>query len=133
MTGFSKFLKQVAWTIPVAIAFTDCVACVIRVDGQSMQPTLNPEPGQKDWVLVEKVSYKLLRRYQRGDVAVFWSVEMKHLVHLCICPQLHMHGHHADGVAAQAACPAATVSHRHPFWVHVPGHLTTRTSSWSSA
>lgn len=70
--GWKGFLKQVAWSVPVAIAFTDCVACVIRVDGQSMQPTLNPDTDSRDWVLIEKVTYKLLHRYTRGEVVVFW-------------------------------------------------------------
>jgi len=76
--GWKGFLKQVAWSLPVAIAFTDCIACVIRVDGQSMQPTLNPDPDSRDWVLVEKVTYKLFHRYKRGEVAVFWAPDDPH-------------------------------------------------------
>lgn len=77
MTGSSSallaFAKSLAWSIPVAVAFTDCIASVIRVDGTSMQPTLNPEgSASPDWVLVEKATYKWLHRYNRGDVAVFW-------------------------------------------------------------
>lgn len=66
-------VRQVVWTVPVGIAFTDLIATVARVDGPSMQPTFNPDMGKgSDWVLVEKVSYKLLHRYDRGDVAVLW-------------------------------------------------------------
>jgi signal peptidase I len=36
-----------------------------------MQPTFNPE-GNSEWVLVEKLSYKWLHKYTRGDVAVLW-------------------------------------------------------------
>ena len=49
------------------------VASVIRVDGASMQPTLNPRGAEgRDWVLVEKWSVKLLHRPRRGDVVVLW-------------------------------------------------------------
>jgi signal peptidase I len=46
---------------------------VIRVDGASMQPTLNPRgAGERDWVLVEKWSVKVMHRHERGDVVVLW-------------------------------------------------------------
>ena len=66
--------KQLAWTLPVGLAFTDLVASIVKVEGPSMQPTFNPNLGSKpdDWVLVEKVSYKLRHIYNRGDVAVLW-------------------------------------------------------------
>ncbi|KAG1679141.1 hypothetical protein FOA52_000496 [Chlamydomonas sp. UWO 241] len=46
-----------------------------------MSPTLNPgsisgsESKQCDWILVEKLSYKLWHSYQRGDVATLWCPE----------------------------------------------------------
>jgi signal peptidase I len=50
-----------------------------QVQGQSMKPTLNPGDGEgsdsgcgADWVLVEKLCCKWLRRYERGEVIVFW-------------------------------------------------------------
>ena len=67
------FIKQVGWYLPVYWAGTDLLGCVIRVEGQSMQPTLNDEARVfNDYILVEKVSYKWLHRYQRGDIAVLW-------------------------------------------------------------
>ncbi|GAX72811.1 hypothetical protein CEUSTIGMA_g266.t1 [Chlamydomonas eustigma] len=66
--------KQVALTLPVAIAFTDLIASVVKVEGPSMQPTFNPDSRKgSDWVLVEKVSHKLMYKYTRGDVIVLWA------------------------------------------------------------
>ncbi|KAL6751533.1 mitochondrial inner membrane signal peptidase [Haematococcus lacustris] len=74
-----RWLLHVAWCVPVAAAFTDACASVVRVDGTSMQPTLNTDIASGcEWVLVEKVSYKWLRRYSRGDVAVFWAPDNPH-------------------------------------------------------
>jgi signal peptidase I len=75
-----EFAKQVAWSMPVAVAFTDLVANVVRVEGPSMSPTFNPGASTSgrgsgdscDWVVVEKVSYRLLHSYHRGDVATLW-------------------------------------------------------------
>lgn len=51
-----EIAKQIAWTIPITVAFTDLVASVIKVEGPSMQPTFNPQIDKpSDWVLVEKV------------------------------------------------------------------------------
>ena len=38
--GYARVLdaaKQLAWTLPIAVAFTDLVACVVKVEGPSMQ------------------------------------------------------------------------------------------------
>lgn len=47
-----------------------------------MQPTLNPgrqgsqqqqlQQQQSDWVLVDKLTVKLLQQYTRGEVVVLW-------------------------------------------------------------
>lgn len=68
-----EFVKRVLWSTPLVLAFTDCVASVTQVNGLSMQPTFNPDSSDsRDWVLVEKLSYKWWHNYQRGDVAIFW-------------------------------------------------------------
>ena len=65
------YVKQLVWTVPIAIAANDLIASVMRVDGPSMQPTLNPDLSQpSDWVLVEKISYKWHHKYERGELAV---------------------------------------------------------------
>ena len=51
-----EIVKQIAWTVPITVAFTDLVASVVKVEGPSMQPTFNPQLNKtSDWVLVEKV------------------------------------------------------------------------------
>ena len=53
-----EFVKQLAWTFPITVAFTDLVASVVKVEGPSMQPTFNPDLNRSsDWVLVEKVGH----------------------------------------------------------------------------
>lgn len=41
-----------------------------------MQPTLNPglasQQQPSDWVLVDKLTVKLLQQYTRGEVVVLW-------------------------------------------------------------
>lgn len=65
-------IKKGVWLVPVGIAFTDCIASILRVEGASMRPTLNPDGASSDWVLVEKLSVKLQRHYSRGEVVVLW-------------------------------------------------------------
>lgn len=56
-----RVAKRVAWWLPVTIAFTDLVASVLRVEGDSMLPTLNADPLFSDWVIVEKVRLGAVR------------------------------------------------------------------------
>lgn len=72
--AIAGFAKRVAWLMPVCIMCNDRLATIVRVDGASMQPTLNPGATGSEWVLVEKLSYKWLHKYSRGDVAVLWLV-----------------------------------------------------------
>ncbi|XP_077121191.1 mitochondrial inner membrane protease subunit 2 isoform X3 [Ranitomeya variabilis] len=54
--------------VPVTVTFLDRVACVARVEGVSMQPSLNPGGRyESDVVLLNRWS---MRRYevQRGDI-----------------------------------------------------------------
>jgi inner membrane protease subunit 2 len=81
----AAFVRSVLFTLPAAVAVNELLFSVLRVEGRSMQPALNPGPPggpaqsaagtpQPDceWVLVDKASVKLLRRYERGGVYVFW-------------------------------------------------------------
>ncbi|EFJ43524.1 hypothetical protein VOLCADRAFT_119055 [Volvox carteri f. nagariensis] len=72
------FLRQLVWWLPAGIALTDTVVSVLLVEGQSMWPTLNEDPYFSDLVIVEKISYKWLHKYQRGDVAVLWAPDQPH-------------------------------------------------------
>lgn len=69
----SGFLRQFVLSLPIGIAFTDLIASVVRVDGASMQPTLNPVGStSSDYVLVEKFTIKVMQKYRRGDVVILW-------------------------------------------------------------
>ncbi|XP_061495966.1 mitochondrial inner membrane protease subunit 2 isoform X8 [Rhineura floridana] len=62
------FLKGFFVAVPVTVTFLDRVACIARVEGASMQPSLNPGGRQvSDVVLLNHWS---IRNYevQRGDI-----------------------------------------------------------------
>ncbi|XP_026524898.1 mitochondrial inner membrane protease subunit 2 isoform X2 [Notechis scutatus] len=73
MQGFGRkyikgFLKGFFVAVPVTVTFFDRVACIARVEGTSMQPSLNPMEQQvSDIVLLNHWS---VRNYevQHGDV-----------------------------------------------------------------
>ncbi|XP_039202488.1 mitochondrial inner membrane protease subunit 2 isoform X2 [Crotalus tigris] len=79
MQGFGRkyikaFLKGFFVAVPVTVTFLDRVACIARVEGASMQPSLNPVEQQvSDIVLLNHWS---IRNYkvQRGDIVslVMW-------------------------------------------------------------
>ena len=68
-------LKAVFSRVPFAAAFVcmihDAVVSASKVEGESMQPTLNPNPRStfSDYVLL----YRLREPYTKGDVVVFRS------------------------------------------------------------
>ncbi|XP_075785916.1 mitochondrial inner membrane protease subunit 2 isoform X7 [Pelodiscus sinensis] len=68
------FFKGFFVAVPVTVTFLDRVACVARVEGASMQPSLNPGGRQvSDVVLLNHWS---IRNYevQRGDiVSLVWQ------------------------------------------------------------
>ncbi|XP_057259686.1 mitochondrial inner membrane protease subunit 2 isoform X3 [Pezoporus wallicus] len=62
------FFKGFFVAVPITVTFLDRVACVARVEGASMQPSLNPGGRQaSDVVLLNQWS---IRNYdvQRGDI-----------------------------------------------------------------
>ncbi|XP_034264743.1 mitochondrial inner membrane protease subunit 2 isoform X2 [Pantherophis guttatus] len=73
MQGFGRkyikaFLKGFFVAVPVTVTFLDRLACIARVEGTSMQPSLNPVEQQvSDIVLLNHWS---IRNYevQRGDM-----------------------------------------------------------------
>ncbi|XP_052594355.1 mitochondrial inner membrane protease subunit 2 isoform X3 [Peromyscus californicus insignis] len=54
--------------VPVAVTFLDRVACVARVEGSSMQPSLNPGGSQSSDVVL--LNHWKVRNFevQRGDI-----------------------------------------------------------------
>ncbi|XP_050179932.1 mitochondrial inner membrane protease subunit 2 isoform X4 [Myiozetetes cayanensis] len=62
------FLKGFFVAVPVTVTFLDRVACVARVEGASMQPSLNPGGRQASDVVL--LNHWSIRNYdvQRGDI-----------------------------------------------------------------
>ncbi|XP_056596512.1 mitochondrial inner membrane protease subunit 2 isoform X1 [Triplophysa dalaica] len=70
---FKAFVSGFFVAVPVTVSVLDCLAYVARVDGASMQPSLNPEGGSSsDVVLLNRWS---VRNYQvqRGDIVSILS------------------------------------------------------------
>ncbi|XP_077915600.1 mitochondrial inner membrane protease subunit 2 isoform X2 [Halichoerus grypus] len=62
------FFKGFFVAVPVAVTFLDRVACVARVEGASMQPSLNPGGSQSSDVVL--LNHWKVRNFevQRGDI-----------------------------------------------------------------
>ncbi|XP_045648786.1 mitochondrial inner membrane protease subunit 2 isoform X3 [Ursus americanus] len=62
------FCKGFFVAVPVAVTFLDRVACVARVEGASMQPSLNPGGSQSSDVVL--LNHWKVRNFevQRGDI-----------------------------------------------------------------
>ncbi|XP_057360655.1 mitochondrial inner membrane protease subunit 2 isoform X6 [Manis pentadactyla] len=62
------FCKGFFVAVPVAVTFLDRVACVARVEGASMQPSLNPGGSQTSDVVL--LNHWKVRNFevQRGDI-----------------------------------------------------------------
>ncbi|KAG8142902.1 hypothetical protein E2320_006094 [Naja naja] len=81
MQGFGRkyikaFLKGFFVAVPVTVTFLDRVACIARVEGTSMQPSLNPMEQQvSDIVLLNHWS---VRNYevQHGDIVSLVYLEL---------------------------------------------------------
>ncbi|XP_064487961.1 mitochondrial inner membrane protease subunit 2-like [Ornithodoros turicata] len=67
-----KFVHRAALSVPVTIAFFDCVAYVAKVEGVSMQPTLNPDTNHPDFVLLNRWVSRTCK-VKRGDVIAITS------------------------------------------------------------
>ncbi|KAH9049588.1 peptidase S24/S26A/S26B/S26C [Lactarius hengduanensis] len=69
-----RWVWSTLFWLPTFTVFTQ-VGCTIRaVTGDSMQPTLNPEPSRpRDVALFNRWSVVMNRRYERGDVVAFRS------------------------------------------------------------
>lgn len=70
----TRFWRNLLFSVPVGITFVDVVGSIVKVQGASMQPTLNPEGSSVcDWVFVEKFTVKVLGQFTKGDVVLFWA------------------------------------------------------------
>ncbi|XP_029396509.1 mitochondrial inner membrane protease subunit 2 isoform X2 [Mus pahari] len=97
---FKAFCKGFFVAVPVAVTFLDRVACVARVEGSSMQPSLNPGGSQSSDVVL--LNHWKVRNFevQRGDIVSL--VTIGHKNRLVKVPRGHMwvegdhHGHSFD-------------------------------------
>ncbi|XP_058046769.1 mitochondrial inner membrane protease subunit 2 isoform X5 [Ahaetulla prasina] len=92
MQGFGRKYIKAFWkgffvAVPVTVTFLDRLACIARVEGTSMQPSLNPvEQRISDIVLLNHWS---IRNYevQRGDIVSLvrdtkpWTIQYHCLDH----------------------------------------------------
>lgn len=60
-------VKSVIVGVPIGITILDSVGYVARVDGISMQPALNPDRHQTDYVFLSRWSVKSYD-IKRGDI-----------------------------------------------------------------
>ncbi|XP_030887315.1 mitochondrial inner membrane protease subunit 2 isoform X1 [Leptonychotes weddellii] len=71
------FFKGFFVAVPVAVTFLDRVACVARVEGASMQPSLNPGGSQSSDVVL--LNHWKMRNFevQRGDIVSLVTIGHK--------------------------------------------------------
>ncbi|XP_027960615.1 mitochondrial inner membrane protease subunit 2 isoform X2 [Eumetopias jubatus] len=71
------FCKGFFVAVPVAVTFLDRVACVARVEGASMQPSLNPGGSQSSDVVL--LNHWKVRNFevQRGDIVSLVTIGHK--------------------------------------------------------
>ncbi|XP_044909208.1 mitochondrial inner membrane protease subunit 2 isoform X2 [Felis catus] len=83
---FKAFCKGFFVAVPVAVTFLDRVACVARVEGASMQPSLNPGGSQSSDVVL--LNHWKVRNFevQRGDIVslVIHSLDQDCPCELCM-------------------------------------------------
>nr|XP_025973492.1 mitochondrial inner membrane protease subunit 2 isoform X3 [Dromaius novaehollandiae] len=86
------FFKGFFVAVPVTVTFLDRVACVARVEGASMQPSLNPGGRQASDVVL--LNHWSIRNYdvQRGDI-----VSLVFLLDFCMPVLLISSGLHNAG------------------------------------
>ncbi|XP_047619754.1 mitochondrial inner membrane protease subunit 2 isoform X3 [Phacochoerus africanus] len=88
---FKAFCKGFFVAVPVAVTFLDQVACVARVEGASMQPSLNPGGSQSSDVVL--LNHWKVRNFevQRGDIVSLVCLLSHHLTQEkgMLKPKLH--------------------------------------------
>lgn len=62
-----NFLKSVFFGIPIGVTIIDSIGYIARVDGISMQPALNPNANETDYVFLNRWAVKSYD-VQRGDI-----------------------------------------------------------------
>lgn len=62
-----NFFKHIFFGIPIGVTLVDVCGYVARVDGISMQPALNPDKSQTDYVFLSRWAIKKYQ-FERGDI-----------------------------------------------------------------
>lgn len=64
---FRTVFKNIVFGAAIGLTYADVVGYIAKVEGVSMQPSLNPEPGRNDFVYLNRWK---IRDYQleRGDI-----------------------------------------------------------------
>ncbi|CAH4030714.1 mitochondrial inner membrane protease subunit 2 [Pieris brassicae] len=62
-----NLLRSMLLGVPIGVTFLDTIGYVARVEGISMQPALNPESTNTDYVFLSRWAVKDYR-IQRGDI-----------------------------------------------------------------
>lgn len=70
--GISSTLRSIIIGIPVGFLFFNQVGYVARVEGVSMQPALNPDLEQEDYVFLNRWVVRD-KNIHRGDIVTFKS------------------------------------------------------------
>ncbi|XP_074235320.1 mitochondrial inner membrane protease subunit 2 isoform X6 [Saimiri boliviensis] len=80
------FCKGFFVAVPVAVTFLDRVACVARVEGASMQPSLNPGGSQSSDVVL--LNHWKVRNFEvhRGDIVSLVIVIRNVYLENCVSP-----------------------------------------------
>ncbi|XP_035400083.1 mitochondrial inner membrane protease subunit 2 isoform X3 [Cygnus atratus] len=97
------FFKGFFVAVPMTVTFLDRVACVARVEGASMQPSLNPGGRQASDVVL--LNHWSIRNYdvQRGDIVSLVTIGYKKkyvkVPHGHIWVEGDHHGHSFDSNA----------------------------------
>ncbi|XP_030334242.1 mitochondrial inner membrane protease subunit 2 isoform X2 [Strigops habroptila] len=97
------FFKGFFVAVPITVTFLDRVACVARVEGASMQPSLNPGGRQASDVVL--LNHWSIRNYdvQRGDIVSLVTIGYKKkyvkVPHGHIWVEGDHHGHSFDSNA----------------------------------
>ncbi|XP_038608386.1 mitochondrial inner membrane protease subunit 2-like [Tachyglossus aculeatus] len=99
------FLKGFFVAVPVTVTFLDRVACVARVEGTSMQLSLNPGGSHSSDVVL--LNHWKIRNYevQRGDIVslvTFGYLEV--MAECCFCLILTCHIFHLTHWKPKGTC-----------------------------
>lgn len=63
----SHFIKSIILGLPIGVTILDLIGYVARVDGISMQPVLNPDRSQTDYVFLNRWAARSLD-IKRGEI-----------------------------------------------------------------